>query len=156
MFSNSKSIQGNKAAQVFCTADGWIRAFFMAKEKDAHEALSLIFHRDSVPNAMVMDSSKAQIQGGFRWKLREAGCHIKQIEPHTPKSNTAEGSIKELKWGIGREMVRSGAPKPLWDDCLVREAYIRSSIALDIFSLEGQVPNTIMKSHTSDIYMLAE
>jgi hypothetical protein len=31
MFSNSKSRQGNKAAQVFCTANGWTRAFRMAK-----------------------------------------------------------------------------------------------------------------------------
>jgi hypothetical protein len=31
MFSNSKSRQGNKAAQVFCTANGWTRAFPMAK-----------------------------------------------------------------------------------------------------------------------------
>jgi hypothetical protein len=37
----------------------------MAKEKDAHEALSLLFHRDGVPNVMVMDGAKAQIQGGF-------------------------------------------------------------------------------------------
>jgi hypothetical protein len=78
MFSNSKSRQGNKAAQVFCTANGWTRAFPMAKEKDAQEALSLMFHRDGVPNVMVMDGAKAQIQGDFRWKLREAGCHIKQ------------------------------------------------------------------------------
>jgi hypothetical protein len=79
MFSNSKSRQGNTATQVFCTADGWTRAFPAAKEKDAHEALSLLFHWDGVPNVMVMDGANAQIQGGFRRKLREAGCHIKQI-----------------------------------------------------------------------------
>jgi hypothetical protein len=94
MFSNYKSRQGNKAAQVFCTANGWTRAFPMAKLKDAHEALSQLFHRDGVPNVMVMDEAKAQIQGGFWQKLREAGCHIKQTEPHTPKSNAAEGSIR--------------------------------------------------------------
>jgi hypothetical protein len=53
-------------------------------------------------------------------------------------------------------MVRSGAPKRLWDDCLVREAYIRSSTSLDILSLEGQVPHTIVKGQTSDIYPLLE
>jgi hypothetical protein len=135
MFSKSKSRQCNKAAQVFCTENGWTRAFPMAKEKDAHEALSLLFHRDDVPNIMVMDGAKAQIQGECRRKLREAGCHIEKNEPHTPKSNEAEGSNRELKRGVGREMVRSGAPKRLWDHCLVREAYFRSSTALDIFSL---------------------
>jgi hypothetical protein len=59
MFSNSKSIQGNKASQVFCTANGWTRAFPMAKEKDAHKSLSLLFHRDGVPNVMVTDGTKA-------------------------------------------------------------------------------------------------
>jgi hypothetical protein len=156
MFSNSKSIQGKKAAQVFCTENGCTRAFPMAKEKDAHEALSLLFHRDGVPNVMVMDGAKAQIQGDFRWKLREYGCHIKQTYPHTPKSNAAEGSIRELKRGVGREMVRSGAPKWLWDDCLLREAFVRSSIALDIFYLEGKAPYKIVKGQTSDISLLAE
>jgi hypothetical protein len=97
MFSNSKSIQGSKSAQVFCTANGWTRAFPMAKEKDAHEALSLLFHRGCVPNVMVMDGANANIQGGFQRKLSETGCHIKQTEPQTPKSNAAEGSIRELK-----------------------------------------------------------
>jgi hypothetical protein len=78
IFSNSKSRQGKKAARVFCIADGWKRAFPMAKEKDAHEALSLQFHRDGLPNVMVMDGANAQIQGDFRRKLREAGCHINQ------------------------------------------------------------------------------
>jgi hypothetical protein len=156
MCSNSKSRQCNKAAQVFCTADGWTRAFPMAKEKDAHEALFLLFHWDGLPNVMVMDGAKVQIQGGFWRKLREDGCHIKQTEPHTLKSNAAEGSIRELKRGVGHEMVRSGAPKRLWDDCSVREAYVRSSTTLEIFSLEGQVPHTIVKVQNSDISPLAE
>jgi hypothetical protein len=77
MFSNSKSRQGNKADQVFCTENGWTRTFPMAKEKDGHEILSLLFRRDGVPNVMVMDGAKAQIQGDFWRKLREAECHIK-------------------------------------------------------------------------------
>jgi hypothetical protein len=105
---------------------------------------------------MVMDGAKAQIQGDFRRKLREAGCHIRQTEPHTPKSNAAEGSIRELKRGVGREMVRSREPKRPWDDCLVRKAYVRSSTALEIFSLEGQFPDTSVKDQTSDISPLAE
>jgi hypothetical protein len=131
---------------VFFTADGWTRSFPMEKENDAHEALSLIFHQDGVPGVMVMDGAKAQIQGDFRRKL---------TEPHTPKYNAAEGTIRELKRGVGREMVRYGAPKWLWDDCLVREAYVRSSTALCIFSLEGQVPYTIVRGQTSDISPLA-
>jgi hypothetical protein len=39
---------------------------------------------------------------------------------------------------------------------LVREAYVRSSTALYIFSLEVKVPYTIVKGQTSDIYPLTE
>jgi hypothetical protein len=36
------------------------------------------------------------------------------------------------------------------------ESYIRSSTALEVFSFEGQVPDTIVKCHTSYISPLAE
>jgi hypothetical protein len=83
MYSTILSRQGNTAAQVFCDGAGWGRAFPMKNEKEAHKALSLLFHRDGMPNMMVMDGAKAQVQGGFRRKLCDAGCHIRQTEPHT-------------------------------------------------------------------------
>jgi hypothetical protein len=116
MFSNSKLRQGDKAAHVFFVLQTDRQELFPWQKKRIHMTLSLVFHRNGVPNVMVMDGSKAQIQGGFRRKLREAGCHIKHLEPHTPKSNAAEGSIRELKRGVKHEMVRYGAPKRLWDD----------------------------------------
>ena len=48
-------------------------------------------------------------------------------------------------------MVRSAAPKRLWDDCLEREAYIRSLTAHDIYRLDGQVPETVVSGETADI-----
>ena len=65
--------------------------------------------------------------------------HVKQTEPHTPWSNACEGAIRELKKGTGREMLRSGAPKRIWDDCLEQEALIRSHTAHDIYFFNGQV-----------------
>jgi hypothetical protein len=62
----------------------------MKLKNEAHEALSLIFHRDGVPNVMVVDGAKAQTEGDFRSKLYDAGCHIKQTEPHTQSSNMGE------------------------------------------------------------------
>jgi hypothetical protein len=128
----------------------------MKKESEAHEALSLLFHRDGVLNVMVMDGSKAQVEGGFRRKLRDAGCHIKQTEPHTQSSNMGKGDVRELKRGVGRKMLRSGCPKQFWDDCIIREAYLISHISLYIFGLEGQVPESKVKGDTVDISTIAE
>jgi hypothetical protein len=83
MYSTILSRQYNKAAQIFCTDFGFVRAFSMNKESEAHEALSLLFHMCGFPNVMVMDGFKAQVEGEVRRKLRDAGFHIKQTEPHT-------------------------------------------------------------------------
>jgi hypothetical protein len=134
MYSTILSRQPNKAAQLFCTEFGFVRAFPMKKESEAHEALSLLFHRDGVPNVMVMDGARAQVEDQFRIKLRDAGCHIKQTEPHTQSTNMGEGGVRELKRGIG-QMLRSGCLKRFWDDCIIIEAYVRSHTSLDIIGI---------------------
>jgi hypothetical protein len=76
----------------------------------------LLFYRDGVRNVMVMDGAKAQVEGEFRRKLRDEGCHIKQTEPHTQSSNMGEGAVRELKKGVGRQMLHYGCPKRFWED----------------------------------------
>jgi hypothetical protein len=94
MYSTIHSRQGKKAGQVFFTDFGFARAFPMKNETEAHDALSLLFHKYCVPNVMVMDGAKAQVEGEFSMKLCDAGCHIKQIEPHTQSSNMGEGGVR--------------------------------------------------------------
>jgi hypothetical protein len=156
MFSTILSRQNNKAARIFCTNFFFVRVFPLKKEKEAHEALSLLFHRYGVPNVMVMDGAKAQVEGEFRRKLCDAGCHIKQTAPHTQSSNMGEGDVRELKKGVGQQMLCSGCPKRLWYDCIIREAYVRSHTSLDIYGLEGQVPESKIKGETVDISTIAE
>jgi hypothetical protein len=105
---------------------------------------------------MVMDGAKAQTEGQLRRKLRDAGCHINQTEHHTQSSNMSEGCVREFKRGVGRQILRSVCPKRLWDDCIIREAYMRSHNSLDIFDLEGQVPESKVKGETVDISTIAE
>jgi hypothetical protein len=105
---------------------------------------------------MVMDVAKAQVEGEFRRKLRDAGCHIKHTEPHTKSSNMGEGAVRELKKGVWRQMLRSGCPNRFWDDCIIREAYVRSHTSLDIYGLEGQVPEIKIKGEIVDISTIAE
>jgi hypothetical protein len=62
-----------------------------------------------------------------------------------------EVGVRKLKRGVGRQILRSACPKKLWDDCIIREAYVRSRTSLDIFGLEGQVPERKVKGETVDI-----
>jgi hypothetical protein len=148
--------QQNKGAQIFCTDLRFVRSFPMKLESEAHEALSLLFHRYGFPNVMVMDGAKAKTEGRFRRKLCDAGCHINQTEPQTQSYNMVEGELRELKRGVGRKMMRSGCPKRLWDDFIIRESYVISHAYLDIFGLEGQVPERKVKGETFGISTIAE
>ena len=146
----------NRYAQVFATKFGWVRVYPMKRKSDAHEGFSLMAQRDGVPPLIVCDGAKEQIMGEFRRKAKEAGCRVKQTEPHSPWQNAAEHNIGELKKGAGRKMARSKCPKNLWDHCLELEAMIRSNTALSHYELEGQVPETIVSGQTSDISPFVE
>jgi hypothetical protein len=151
LIAKTESRDKNRYAQVYCTPDGWNRCFPMRLKSEAHETLSLLHKRDGVPNVMIMDGSKEQILGDFRRKNREVGTHVRRLEPDTAKSNAAEGAIRELKKGSGRDMIREQSPRVLWDHCIERQAYVRSHTAHSIYALEGQVPETMVSGQTPDI-----
>jgi hypothetical protein len=67
-----------------------------------------------------------------------------------------EGSVRELKKGVGRKMLRSGCPKRLWGDYIIREAYVSSHTSLYIYGLEGQVTESKIKGETVDISTISE
>ena len=48
-------------------------------------------------------------------------------------------------------MVWAGATKWIWDDALEFESYVISNTALDIYIMQGEVPETVMLGGTSDI-----
>ena len=154
--STVKSKRQNEFAQVYCTDFGWTRAYPMRLESEAHHTVSKLFKDIGVPNKMVMDNAKTQIKGEFRKKTKQADCSVRSIEPHSPFSNAAEGAIRELKRATGRDLTASGAPKRLWDDCMELRGLIRSHTALDIWQLQGQVPQTLMTGQTADISQLFE
>jgi hypothetical protein len=67
-----------------------------------------------------------------------------------------EGGVREFERGVGQLMLRSGCTKQLWDNCIIREVYVRSHTSLDIFGLKGQVPESKVKVETVDISTIAE
>jgi hypothetical protein len=67
-----------------------------------------------------------------------------------------EGVVCALKKGVGQQMLGSGCPKLLWYDCIIRESYVRSHTSLDIYGVEGQVPESKSKGETVDISTIAE
>ena len=141
----------NKYAHIFAADNGWCRAYGLKKKSEAPEALSILFSRDGVPPAMIVDGGRELISNEYKKLVRDAGSEHRQTLPRSQWMNTAEGSIRELKKETGRAMIATGTPKRLWDDCLEYRAYVRSNTALNIFDLDGQVPETVMTGQQADI-----
>jgi hypothetical protein len=156
MFAGTPSCSGNKCAQVYSMSFGWARAHLMSRKGEAHETLSLLFHRDGVPPTMVLDGSKEQCKGDFKRKLHEADCHARQSEPYSPWQQATEGCIRELKRGVSCKMIKTGSPRVLWDHCIELEALIRSLTSNSVYMTNGEVPETIMTGSTTDISHICE
>ena len=121
LLADTASQHGHKFAQVFATSYGWSRTIPMTKKSNAPFALDRLFKHEGVPPEMIMDGSKEQTLGNFSYKLRDAGCHKKQIEPHSPWMNRCEREIRELKCGLTRKMLKRNVPKHLKE----RKKYVR-------------------------------
>ena len=115
----------------------------MEHKRQAHETASILFKDEGVSNNMYADNAKEITKGEFRRKLREVDCSLKTTEPHTPKANAAEVGVKEMKLDFARELHRTKCPIKLWDHCLELRCHIRSMTAKNVFSLEGEVPETM-------------
>jgi hypothetical protein len=113
LFAGTPSHSRNECAQAYSTSFGWARAHPMTRKGEAHETLSLLFHRDGVPPTMVFDGSKEQCKGDFKRKICKADCHARQTEPYSPWQQAAGGCIHELKQGVSRKMIKTATPRVL-------------------------------------------
>ncbi len=156
MFAGTPSRSGIKCAQVYSTSFGWARAHPMTRKGEAHEILSLLFHRDGVPLTMVLNGSKEQCTGDFMRKLREADCHTRQTEPCSPWQQAAEGCIRKLKCGVSHKIIKTGSPRVLWDHCIDLEVLIRSLTCNNVYMTNGKVSETIMTGSTANISHICE
>jgi hypothetical protein len=128
----------------------------MTRKGEAHETLSLLFHRDGVPLTMVFDGLKEQCQEDFKGKLCKADCHARQTERYSPWQQATEGCIRELKRGFSLKMIKTGSPRVLWDHCIELEALICSSTSNNIYITNGKMLVTIMTGSTTNISHIYE
>ena len=157
MFAHTKSWhRKNKCGQVYATSFGWIGFYPMIAKSEAHETFTLLCQEKGVPSRLIMDNAKEQIDGEFKRKTRKYSCRVKQIDPYSQWQNQAEDGIRELKKHAARAMVSAQSPRKLWDHCFEWSARVISHTARGHYTLQNQVPETILTGETADISALAE
>ena len=125
---NTKSLQGNKYAQIFVSDRGYVAAYPMISQSEFPQALHWFCKEVGVPHTLVMDGHKAQTSILTRKFCHQVGTMMQVLEVGTPWANRAELYIGLLKEAVRKDLRRSNAPKILWDYCLERRAHIHNYI----------------------------
>jgi hypothetical protein len=123
----------------------------MKKESGVHETLDLFLGRYGVPEVLISDGAKAYTGGEFQKKAKQAGIFCKRTDPYSYWQKRAESKIREVKRLATRWIVRTKSPGRLWDHAFELASVVRSHLVLDLYNLNGQVPETIMLGRTDDI-----
>jgi hypothetical protein len=93
MFSMTKSLRGNKCAQVFTNGLGYDLFYPLKKESEVAEALNEVIRSVGVPKELISDGAKAETHGRFASIVNEYRIKQRQTEPYSGWQNRAEASI---------------------------------------------------------------
>jgi hypothetical protein len=156
MFASSKSLRGNKCAQVFTNGMGYDLFYPLKKESLCSEALNEVVRTVGVPQELVSDGAKAELYGRFGDVAKEYRIKQRVTEPYSGWQNRAEAAIREIKKGIQRATQRAMSPKRLWDYCGEWVTGIRRLTAHHIPSLHDRVPCEAIEGNTPDISEYAQ
>jgi hypothetical protein len=93
MFATSKSLRGNKCAQVFSNGFSYNLFYPLEKELDAADALMEVIQTVDIPMELVLDGAKAETQGNF-------GC-----------TNTRSSKGSQSLTAVGKTVLRPQSEK---------------------------------------------
>jgi hypothetical protein len=128
----------------------------MTKKADVSFAYKHYFKNIGVPNAIVCDFAKEQMEGEAKKICDKVGCDLRVLEKGTQWANRAERYVKIFKDAVIRDLCLSNCPMVLWCYCLQRRSEINNATAADNPVLEGSNPYTRMTGQTCDISNLCQ
>ena len=128
----------------------------MKSQTEIAQVMKIFFKEVGVPDAIVCDSHKAQVQGETKKLCQQVGTVTRMLETGTPWANRAELYIGLVKRRILRELKESNCPMVLWDYCAEWVAQVNNSTAKGLYALQGQTPHFTVTGQTPDISNLCQ
>ena len=131
---------------MYASVFGWVKAYFMKSKSEVHSSLKSLFRDVGVPNPLIADGARAQVQGRAKEVCDKAQCKV-----ITSVANRAKRYIQCLKNSTRKDMVEADSPLVFWDYCIERRAIIERNIAKDNHLLKGSVPHFVMTGEMTNI-----
>ena len=148
-----KSLTGNTCAQIFTTKDHFIVAYPMESKSKAGEKLKFFIAEYGAPTHMTFDGSKEQTgrKSLFMETIRKYDIDYHISEPYNPRSNPAEGVIREVRKKWFRIMRQENVPRRLWDFGFKWVCEIMCRTSNTVHALGGRTPIEHITGDTPDI-----
>ena len=153
MDGRSKSILGNRYAQVFANKGYFAKIYPIDKKSKAGDALKLFCQEFGVPESLTFDGSKEQngknTQFMHQIKSHKIDHHVS--EPDIKNQVLVEPVIGELRRRWFRTMIRKRVPPSLWDFGMTWVSEIMSRTYSSAGELTGAIPIQKITGETEDI-----
>ena len=155
MFSKVTALHGFTGGSIYSNGSGYDR-FYPWKRKGEHpDTLVTLMNDVGIPQVLVSDNAKEELQGRARDICRKYHIHQKPTVPYSPWQNAAEASIREVKKNVRRALRRTAAPLRLWSYCAIWCTTIRRLTSSALTRLAGKTPEEFVTGSTPDISALA-
>ena len=103
----------------------------MKSKSEVHNTLKSMFRDVGVPNPLIVDGSRAQVQGIAKEVCDKVQYKVIELEKNIPASNHAKRYIQGLKNNTRKDMAKADSPLVFWDCCIEWRAIIERIIAKD-------------------------
>ena len=153
---SGKTTRGNTCLQLFVTDKGFVFVCPLRRKGDVPQAMKLFFRKVGVPEAIICDQGREQVQGESLKLMRESGTMVRQIEPNTPWSNRAERYIGMFKQAVKDLLHETNCPMRLWDYCVEYKARVNNSTARNLYQLGSVTPYQTIYHKEPDISNLCQ
>jgi hypothetical protein len=150
-FSSTASLSNCAMGQMYTNDVNFTKFYPMKKKSDAPDTLISFMQDIGIPSELHSDDAKELTLGKMGDLARQFWIRTTQSEPYSPWQVRAELCIREVKKAVRHAMLKTRAPKRLWDYCTTYQCELRNIIAHPQFNLQGRTPYEVVTGRTPDI-----
>jgi hypothetical protein len=137
--------------QMYTNDVDFTKFYPMKKKSDASDTVIMFMQDIGIPSELHSDDAKELTLSKMGDLTRQFWIKTTQSEPYSPWQVRAELCIKEVKKAVRHTMLKTRAPKRLWDFCTTYQCELRCLIAHPHPKLQGWTPYEIVTGRTPDI-----
>ena len=150
-FAAQPSLSRCTMGQMFTNDVNFSKFYPMKRKSEASDALVSFMQDIGIPCELHSDDAKELTEGKMGELLRKFWIKGTESEPYSPWQVRAELCICEVKKAVWHTLMKTNAPKRLWDYCTIYHCELRNLMVHPHYKAQGRTPHEIVTGRTPDI-----